>query len=156
MDQQLPVEALRLFEETWEEAHKAFLAAHEDFADKLANARQTLRSCAGNVEKHKANLEQLAETAKARVADVRALVEGSSGNAEAEEKLKAAEAALVAQAAEIAAANDAARQAAPAPQIWKRNLRMQGKRLTPAQSHLRRRSRPSRTQRTQAAPLRSA
>lgn len=101
MDAKSPSETLRLFEETWEEAQKAFLAAQDEFADKLANARQTLRSCAGNVEKHRSVIEQLAESARTHVAELRTAIDAPSANLELEEKLKAAEAAVAERDTEI-------------------------------------------------------
>lgn len=102
MEQNSPSEALRLFEEAWNEARAAFVASHDDFAEKLASTRQTLRSCAGNIEKHKANFDQLSEATAARFEEVRALVAANAGNAEAEEKLAAAEAKLSEQEAALA------------------------------------------------------
>ena len=107
MESKSPSDALRLFEEAWEEAQKAFLAAQDDFADKLANARQTLRSCAGNVEKHKTNLEQIATSAKGHVADLRAFVEGGGAAAGLEEKIAALETAATDRDAEIALMKEA-------------------------------------------------
>ena len=72
--QQSSLDALRLFEEAWEETRQAFITAQDEFAEKLASARQTLRSCAGNVEKHRANIDQLTESAKARIDEVRSFV----------------------------------------------------------------------------------
>lgn len=107
MDSKSPTDALRLFEEAWEDAQKAFLAAQDDFADKLANARQTLRSCAGNVEKHKGNLEQIAAAAKGHFADLRAFVESGGDAAGLEEKVQALEASLAERDAEITASKEA-------------------------------------------------
>ena len=96
MNQQSPADALRLFEEAWEETRKAFTVAQDEFAEKLAGARQTLRSCAGNVEKHKANLEQWSEAANARIAALREHVR-TDGGAALQEELDALKAQLAAQ-----------------------------------------------------------
>ena len=94
MDQQSAAEALRQFEAAWEETRTAFLAAQDDFADKLASARQTLRSCAGNVEKHKANLEQLTDHNRSRLDELRGLIAAGGDTAGLQERITALEAEL--------------------------------------------------------------
>lgn len=118
MDQQSAAEALRQFEAAWEETRTAFLAAQDDFADKLAGARQALRSCAGNIEKHKSNFEQLTDHNRTRLDELRGLVAAGGDatglqeriaalEAELAEKAAAAEAATAATQAEVTRANTA-------------------------------------------------
>jgi len=96
------LEPLRLLEEVLEEERKAFQAAQDEFGEKLASARQTLRSCAGNVEKNRANLERIAESSRAQMAAIEALLLQGGDSSALESELSAARGLLGAREAECA------------------------------------------------------
>lgn len=97
-------DALRALEAALDEERTSLLASHDDLNDKIAHAREILRTCAAQLERQRPALEGLGAPVRTVAGRIRDLAQAPRMDPETQERIRALETALEQQRDETAEA----------------------------------------------------
>jgi chromosome segregation ATPase len=97
-------DALRALEAALDEERTTLLASHDDLNDKIAHAREILRTCAAQLERQRPALDGLGAPARTAAGRIRELAQTPRIDPETQKRIRTLEAALEKQREETAAA----------------------------------------------------